>query len=86
MESNSVGQTAGSIGNGHYKPPFRFAQGRVPLGNEFGFATDKEADATIEAAWDAGVRYYDMPPGTGQAWLSGALGDTRGSRLGRGGD
>jgi D-threo-aldose 1-dehydrogenase len=62
MESNSVEQTAGSIGNGHYKPPFRFAMGGVPLGNEFEFVTDKEAYATIEAAWDAGVRYYDVAP------------------------
>src|SRR6202050_1611921 len=65
MESNSVEQTAGSTGNGHYKPPFRFAMGGVPLGNEFEFVTDKEAYATIEAAWDAGVRYYDMTPGYG---------------------
>jgi D-threo-aldose 1-dehydrogenase len=62
MESNSMEQTAGSTGNGHYKPPFRFAMGGVPLGNEFGFVTDKEAYATIEAAWDAGVRYYDTAP------------------------
>src|SRR6202050_3671514 len=62
MESNSVEQTAGSTGNGHYKPPFRFAMGGVPLGNEFEFVADKEAYATIEAAWDAGVRYYDTAP------------------------
>jgi D-threo-aldose 1-dehydrogenase len=53
---------AGSTGNGHYKPPFRFAMGGVPLGNEFEFVTDKQAYATIEAAWDAGVRYYDVAP------------------------
>ena len=62
MESNSVEQRAGSTGNGHYKPPFNFAMGGVPLGNEFEFVTDKEAYATIEAAWDAGVRYYDTAP------------------------
>jgi D-threo-aldose 1-dehydrogenase len=56
-----VQQTAGT-GNGHYKPPFKFAMGGVPLGNEFEFVTDKEAYATIEAAWDAGVRYYDTAP------------------------
>jgi D-threo-aldose 1-dehydrogenase len=46
----------------HYKPPFRFGMGGVPLGNEFAVVTDKDASATIEAAWNAGVRYYDMAP------------------------
>ncbi len=62
MEGSSMGQNAGSANNGHYKPPFRFAMGGVPLGNEFEFVTDEEAYATIEAAWNAGVRYYDMAP------------------------
>ena len=61
--SNSMEQTAVSSGNkGHYKPPFRFGIGGVPLGNEFSVVTDKDAYATIEAAWNAGVRYYDMAP------------------------
>jgi len=56
-------EQAGSTGNnGHYKPPFRFGMGGVPLGNEFAVVTDKDAYATIEAAWNAGVRYYDMAP------------------------
>jgi D-threo-aldose 1-dehydrogenase len=46
----------------HYKPSFRFGIGGVPLGNEFAVVTDKDAYATIEAAWNAGVRYYDMAP------------------------
>jgi D-threo-aldose 1-dehydrogenase len=53
-ESNSV--------KVHYKPPFKFAIGGVPLGNEFAVVTDKDAYAAIEAAWDAGVRYFDMAP------------------------
>jgi D-threo-aldose 1-dehydrogenase len=57
-----MGQTAGSANHGHYKPPFKFGMGGVPLGNEFEFVTDEEAYATIEAAWSAGVRYYDMAP------------------------
>jgi D-threo-aldose 1-dehydrogenase len=36
--------------------------GGVPLGNEFEVVTDEDAYATIEAAWNAGVRYYDMAP------------------------
>src|SRR6201996_9503480 len=59
--SNSMDQTVDS-NNGHYKPPFRFGIGGVPLGNEFAVVTDKDAYATIEAAWNAGVRYYDMAP------------------------
>jgi D-threo-aldose 1-dehydrogenase len=57
-----MGQNASGASSGHYKPPFRFAMGGVPLGNEFEFVTDDEAYATIEATWNAGVRYYDMAP------------------------
>jgi D-threo-aldose 1-dehydrogenase len=60
--SNSLEKTAVGDNEGHYKPPFRFAMGGVPLGNEFAIVTDKDAYATIEAAWNAGVRYYDMAP------------------------
>ena len=60
--SNSLERIAVGDNKGHYKPPFRFAMGGVPLGNEFAIVTDKDAYATIEAAWNAGVRYYDMAP------------------------
>ena len=60
--SNSMEQTISSDNKEHYKPPFRFGIGGVPLGNEFAVVTDKDAYATIEAAWNAGVRYYDMAP------------------------
>ena len=43
-----------------YKPPFTFGLGGVSLGNEFEVVTDKDARATLEAAWNAGVRYYDV--------------------------
>src|SRR6266850_2565763 len=46
----------------HYKPAVRFGLGGVPLGNEFAVITDKDAYATLEAAWSAGVRYYDVSP------------------------
>src|SRR5437016_12823768 len=55
-------QTSRGNSNGRYKPPFKFAMGGVPLGNEFEVVTDKDAYATIEAARNAGVRYYDMAP------------------------
>jgi D-threo-aldose 1-dehydrogenase len=46
----------------HYKPPLKFGLGGVPLGNEFGVVTDKDAYAILEAAWSAGIRYYDVSP------------------------
>jgi D-threo-aldose 1-dehydrogenase len=45
-----------------YRPPVRFGLGGVPLGNEFQVVTEKVAAETLEAAWDAGVRYYDTSP------------------------
>lgn len=40
----------------------RFGLGGVPFGNEFSYVTDEDAYATMEAAWNAGVRYYDTSP------------------------
>jgi D-threo-aldose 1-dehydrogenase len=51
-----------SGGDVHYKPPFKFGLGGVPLGNEFAVVTDKDAYAILEAAWSAGIRYYDVSP------------------------
>jgi D-threo-aldose 1-dehydrogenase len=45
-----------------YRPPVGFGLGGVPLGNEFAVVTEKTAEATLEAAWDAGVRYFDTSP------------------------
>jgi D-threo-aldose 1-dehydrogenase len=45
-----------------YRLPMKFGMGGVPLGNEFAVVTDKEAGAALEAAWSAGVRYYDVAP------------------------
>jgi D-threo-aldose 1-dehydrogenase len=53
---------ANSGSNAHYKPPFKFGLGGVPLGNEFSVVTDKDAYAILESAWSAGIRYYDVSP------------------------
>jgi D-threo-aldose 1-dehydrogenase len=45
-----------------FKPEYRFGLGGVPLGNEFEVVTDADADATLQASWDAGVRYFDVSP------------------------
>src|SRR6202795_1806184 len=58
------GQTRMQTGTSEqrYKPPVNFGLGGVPLGNEFAVITEKDAYATLEAAWSAGVRYYDTSP------------------------
>jgi D-threo-aldose 1-dehydrogenase len=47
---------------GHYRPPYRVGLGGVPIGNGFAPTTDEQAEATLEAAWAAGVRYFDTSP------------------------
>ncbi|MEA3141046.1 MAG: D-threo-aldose 1-dehydrogenase [Gammaproteobacteria bacterium] len=48
--------------SGHYVPPIKFGLGGVTLGNEFEVITDEEGYKTLNAAWSAGVRYYDVSP------------------------
>jgi D-threo-aldose 1-dehydrogenase len=60
--SNTMQNNANSGGSVHYKPAFKFGLGGVPLGNEFAVVTDRDAYAILEAAWSAGVRYYDVSP------------------------
>lgn len=45
-----------------YRPPFDFGLGGVAIGNEFAFVTEARAEQTLEAAWEAGVRYFDTSP------------------------
>jgi D-threo-aldose 1-dehydrogenase len=59
----------------HYKPPFKFGLGGVPLGNEFAVVTDKDAYAILEAAWSAGIRYYDVSPWYGLGLAERRFGD-----------
>jgi len=59
---NNMENNPNSGSNVHYKPPFTFGLGGVPLGNEFAVVTDKDAYAILEAAWSAGIRYYDVSP------------------------
>lgn len=51
-----------------------FGLGGVPFGNEFSYVTDDDAYATIEAAWNAGVRYYDTSPWYGLGLAERRLG------------
>src|ERR1700694_601742 len=59
---NNMKNNTSSSGSVHYKLPFKFGLGGVPLGNEFAVITDKDAYAILEAAWSAGIRYYDVSP------------------------
>jgi hypothetical protein len=75
VSGRSVNRMEDTINNGstrHYKPPFRFGMGGVPLGNEFAVVNDKDAYATLEAAWAASVRYYDVAP-----WYGPGLAERR---------
>ena len=60
--TNGAQNATNSSSQGHYRPAFNFGIGGVPLGNEFSVVTDQDANAILEAAWSAGVRYYDMAP------------------------
>ena len=55
-------EKASSTTFGHYQLPHNFGLGGVPIGNEFTAVTDTEAQQTLETAWNAGVRYYDVSP------------------------
>ncbi|MFK0160134.1 aldo/keto reductase [Streptomyces sp. NPDC090493] len=42
--------------------PDRIGFGTAPLGNMFRAVPEEEATATLDAAWDKGIRYYDTAP------------------------
>jgi D-threo-aldose 1-dehydrogenase len=46
----------------HFAPPGPLGFGGAPLGNMFAEVTDDEAGATLTAAWDTGIRYFDTAP------------------------
>ncbi len=58
----------------HFKPRFKFGIGGVPLGNEFAVITDEDAHSTYNAAWEAGVRYFDVAPWYGLGLAERRLG------------
>ncbi|WP_322008740.1 aldo/keto reductase [Paraburkholderia sp. J12] len=51
--------------------PSRIGFGTAPLGNMYRNIPDQEAIATVQAAWDSGIRYFDGAPlyGAGLAEL-----------------
>lgn len=55
--------------------PSRLGFGSAPLGNMFRDIPDEEALATVEAAWDAGIRYFDTAPFYGAGLAEIRLGE-----------
>ncbi|MCX4579398.1 aldo/keto reductase [Streptomyces sp. NBC_01571] len=49
--------------------------GTAPLGNMFRAIPEEEAAATVEAAWDQGIRYFDTAPFYGAGLSETRLGD-----------
>jgi D-threo-aldose 1-dehydrogenase len=49
----------------------RLGLGTAPIGNMFTSVTDEDAQATVDAAWEGGIRYFDTAPlyGHGQSEL-----------------
>ncbi|GAB7188385.1 AKR15A family of aldo-keto reductase [Kitasatospora sp. Ki12] len=59
----------------HHLLPGRLGFGTAPLGNMFRAIPDVEALATVEAAWDHGIRYYDTAPFYGAGLAEERLGE-----------
>ncbi|MER5597045.1 aldo/keto reductase [Streptomyces sp. NPDC002265] len=55
--------------------PGRLGFGTAPLGNMFRAISDDEARATVEAAWDHGIRFYDTAPFYGAGLAETRLGE-----------
>ena len=49
--------------------PGNIGLGGAPLGNMFRNIPEDEAHATVAAAWDLGVRYFDTAPCTAPVFL-----------------
>lgn len=58
----SPGSKPATQGASHYCPPTRFGLGGVAIGNGFRPSPHHEALSALDAAWSAGVRYYDTAP------------------------
>ncbi len=54
----------------------RLGLGCAPLGNLFEAMTDADAAATVIAAWDAGIRFFDTAPLYGHGLSERRLGET----------
>jgi D-threo-aldose 1-dehydrogenase len=60
--------------------PGRLGLGTAPLGSMFRDVSAEEAAATVEAAWDHGIRYFDTAPFYGAGLSEIRLGDALAGR------
>jgi D-threo-aldose 1-dehydrogenase len=58
----------------------RLALGTAPLGNLYTAVDDAQAAATVDAAWDAGVRFFDTAPLYGHGLAERRIGAALASR------
>lgn len=54
--------SAGGRWSQSFRPPLGLGLGGVPLAGGFKPTSNADAQAALEAAWDAGVRYFDTSP------------------------
>ncbi|WP_436957200.1 aldo/keto reductase [Staphylococcus sp. AS1337] len=54
--------------------------GTAPLGNMYRNIPEEEAIATVDAAWDSGIRYFDTAPLYGSSLAESRLGDALSKR------
>jgi D-threo-aldose 1-dehydrogenase len=52
----------------------RVGLGTAPLGNMYAALTEADAEATVTAAWDAGIRFFDTAPFYGHGLAEARLG------------
>ena len=58
----------------------RIGLGTAPLGNLFAALSDEQAQGTVDAAWEAGVRFFDTAPLYGHGLAEVRLGRALASR------
>ncbi len=67
-------------GGPRYRPTSRVGLGCAPLGNNWAVVTEADAEATIEAAWDGGMRLFDTSPWYGLGRSERRLGHVLGRK------
>ncbi len=67
-------------GGPRYRPTSRVGLGCAPIGNNWAVVTEDDARATIEAAWDGGMRLFDTSPWYGLGRSERRLGHVLGQK------
>ncbi|GKS77141.1 aldo/keto reductase [Acidovorax sp. SUPP950] len=62
MTDRALPRNAAAAPGQRYRPAFRFGLGGTQIGNIFAALSDAQAQAVLQAAWDAGVRHFDTSP------------------------